>query len=188
MTELNINGLPLEGSSTIQLKFWSAQGGLLHSYNKRQEKLLGSNQVFDKSKRRIKWRGSYFFGQVWWFEQGTAKTLVGKTCSLSDSNWISVSSRSATMSFLPSPSTLEKGCLWTGGTGRHCETFCEVLIYFNRGWVPQSLGNASTRQEGQVGSDWSFFTFYIKISGDWWAGNIRSTPYNWANLQPDSEK
>ena len=96
--------------------------------------------------------------------------------------------RSATMSFLPSPSTLEKGCLWTGGTGRHCETFCEVLIYFNRGWVPQSLGNASTRQEGQVGSDWSFFTFYIKISGDWWAGNIRSTPYNWANLQPDSEK
>ena len=92
MTELNINGLPLEGSSTIQLKFWSAQGGLLHSYNKRQEKLLGSNQVFDKSKRRIKWRGSYFFGQVWWFEQGTAKTLVGKTCSLSDSNWISVSS------------------------------------------------------------------------------------------------
>ena len=96
--------------------------------------------------------------------------------------------RSATMSFLPSPSTLEKGCLWTGGTGRHCETFCEVLVYFNRGWVPQSLGNATTRQEGQVESDWSFFTFYIKISGDWWAGNIRSTPYNWANLQPDSEK
>ena len=92
VTELNINGLPLEGSSTTQLKFWLAQGGLLHSYNKRQEKLLGSNQVFDKSKRRIKWRGRYFFGQVWWFEQGTAKTLVGKICSLSDSNWISVSS------------------------------------------------------------------------------------------------
>ena len=90
MTELNINGLLLEGSSTIQLKFWLAQGGLLHSYNKRQEKLLGSNQVFDKSKRWIKWRGCYFFGQVWWFKQGIAETLIDETCSLSDLNRISV--------------------------------------------------------------------------------------------------
>ena len=90
MTELSINGLLLGGSSTIQLKFWSVQGGLLHSYKKKARKLLGSNQVFDKSKRRIKWRGSYFFGQVWWFKQGIDKTLIDKTCSLSDSICISV--------------------------------------------------------------------------------------------------
>ena len=125
MTELNINGLLLEGSSTIQLKFWSAQGGLLHSYNKRQEKLLGSNQVFDQSKRRIKRRGRYFFGQVWWFKQGIAETLIDETCSLSDLNRISVLSAWTQVGYnVISAFTLDSGervlvNRWDTGTDSH---------------------------------------------------------------------
>ena len=163
MTELNINGLLLEGSSTIQLKFWSAQGGLLHSYKKKRQE-----NCWDRTRSLINPSGGSSGGGVISLgRSGDSNKVLIKPLLIKHVPWVTQyvslyylpEPRSATMSFLHSPLTLERGCLWTGGTGRHYQTFWQALIYFNRGWVPQSLGNASTRQEGQVGWSDPFLRF-----------------------------
>ena len=162
---------------------------------KRQDNFLGSNQVFDKSKRRIKWRRCYFFGQVWWFKQGIAETLIDETCSLSDLNRISVLSAWTQVGYnVISAFTLDSGervlvNRWDTGTDSHYQLNILTKSWYIstgdgclRAWAMPAPGRR-VRWVGVI-----LFTFYTNISGDWWARNIRSTPYNRANIQPDSEK
>ena len=66
--------------------------------------------------------------------------------------------RSATMSFLHSPLTLERGCLWTGGTGRHYQTSADIL---QQGMGASELGQCQ-HQAGGSGGVGQSYTIYIQ--------------------------